>query len=54
MDLKVVGKEKEGGRKVATDRNWSPTAAIEVCLSLNFAVVFDFVYFRFRQVKHNE
>ncbi len=35
-------------KKVANDRNWHRTAAIEVCLSFNFAVVFDFMYFRFR------
>ncbi len=52
--LKVVGNGKEGGvGKVANDRNWSQTAAMEVCLSLSFAVVVNFVYFRFRQVKHN-
>jgi hypothetical protein len=50
--LKVVGNEKEGGaKKVANDRNWPQTAAIEVCLPYNFAVVFDFVYFRFRPSK---
>ncbi len=38
---------------MANDRNWSRTVAIEVYLSLNFAVVFDFMHFRFRQVKHN-
>jgi hypothetical protein len=27
------------------------TAAIEVCLPFNFAVVFDFTYFRFRPSK---
>ncbi len=31
--LKVVGNEKEGGvKKVANDRKWLQTAAIEVCL----------------------
>jgi hypothetical protein len=30
--LKVVGNEKEGGKKVANDGNWPQTAAIEVCL----------------------
>jgi hypothetical protein len=50
--LKVVGKEKEGGaKKVANDRNWPQTAAIEVCLPYYFAVVFDFMYFRFRPSK---
>ena len=34
--LKVVGNEKEGGvKKVANDRNWPQTAAIEVCLPYN-------------------
>ncbi len=33
------------------DRNWSLTAAIEVCLPFNFTVVFDFMYFRFRPSK---
>ena len=37
--------------KVANNRNWSWTAAIEVCLPFNFAVVFDFIYFRFRPSK---
>jgi hypothetical protein len=36
---------------VANDRNWSRTAAIEVRLPFNFAVVFDFMYFRFRPSK---
>ncbi len=50
--LKVVGNEKEGGvKKVANDRNWPQTAAIEVCFPYNFAVVFDFMYFRFRPSK---
>jgi hypothetical protein len=51
--LKVVGNEKEGGgvKKVANDRNWPETAAIEVCLPYNFAVVFDFIYFHFRPSK---
>ncbi len=50
--LKVVGNEKEGGfKKVANDRNWPQTAVIEVCVPYNFAVVFDFVYFRFRPNK---
>ncbi len=50
--LKVVGNEKEGGVKtVANDRNWPQTAVIEVCLHNNFAVVFDFIYFRFRPSK---
>ncbi len=32
---------------MANDGNWPQTAAIEVCLPYNFAVVFDFMYFRF-------
>jgi hypothetical protein len=36
---------------VASDRNRSQTASIEVCLPLNFAVVFDFMNFRFRPSK---
>jgi hypothetical protein len=36
---------------VANDRNWSGTAAIEVCLLFNFAIVFNFMYFRFRPSK---
>ena len=31
--------------------NMSLTAAIDVLFSLNFAVVFDFIYFRFRPSK---
>jgi hypothetical protein len=31
--------------------NLARTAAIEVCLPFNFAVVFDFTYFRFRASK---
>ncbi len=51
--LKVVGNEKEGGGS----RRWQmigiglKTAAIEVCLHYNFAVLFDFMYFRFRPSK---
>jgi hypothetical protein len=53
VPLKVVGNKKEGGgvKKVANDRNWLQTAAIEVCLPYNFAVVFDFMYFHFRASK---
>ncbi len=36
---------------MANDRNWNRTAAVEVCLPFNFAVVFDFMYFRFRPSK---
>jgi hypothetical protein len=53
MPLKVVGNEKEGVRKVANDRNWSRTAAIDVLLAVNLAVVFILMYFRFRQVNQN-
>ncbi len=38
-------------RNVSNDPNLSRTAAIEVRFSLNFAVVFDFTYFRFRPSK---
>ncbi len=52
VTLKVVGNEKEGGvKKMANDRNWPETTAIEVCLPNNFAVVYDFMYFRFRPSK---
>ncbi len=53
ITLKVVGNEKGGGgvKTVANDRNWPQTTAIEVCLHYNFAVVFDFMYFRFRPSK---
>ncbi len=47
--LKVVGNEKVGGvRNVSFCPNLARTVAIEVRFSLNFAVVFDFIYFRFR------
>jgi hypothetical protein len=36
---------------MANDTNWPQTAAIKVCLPYNFAVVFDFMYFRFRPSK---
>ncbi len=49
ITLKVVGNEKVWGfRNVSFCPNLSQTAAIEVRFSLNFAVVFDFIYFRFR------
>jgi hypothetical protein len=44
-------RERGGVKKVANDRNWPQTAAIEVCLPYNLAVVFDFIYFRFRPNK---
>ncbi len=42
---------KKGGRKGAKLHNMSLTAAIDVLFSVNFAVVFDFLYFRFRPSK---
>jgi hypothetical protein len=43
--LKVVGNEKEGGlEKVPNVHNMSLTEAIDVLFSVNFAVVFDFMY----------
>ncbi len=41
------------GWEVANDRNWSQTAAIDVLLAVNFAVVFILMHFRFRQVNQN-
>jgi hypothetical protein len=50
--LKVVCNENHGGvRKVAYIQYRSQTVAIEVCLPFNFAIVFDFMYFRFRPSK---
>ncbi len=49
IQLKVVC--NENGGKVTNVRNRSQTVAIEICLPFNFAVVFDFVYFRFRHSK---
>jgi hypothetical protein len=46
-------RERRGVGMVAKDRNWSWTVAIEVYLSFNFDVAFDFMHFRFRQVRHN-
>ncbi len=43
--------ESRGVRNVSNCTNLVRTAAIEVCFSLNFAVVFDFIYFRFRPSK---
>ena len=43
--------ERRGAGKVAIDRHWSRAATIEVCLLLNFDVVFDFKYFCFRPSK---
>jgi hypothetical protein len=51
--LKVVGNEKEGGsgRWQMIGIGLRPRRSRFVCL-LILAVIFDFVYFRFRQVKH--
>ncbi len=43
--------EKRGVRNVSNDHNLSRIAAIDVLFSINFAVVFDFIYFRFRPSK---
>jgi hypothetical protein len=43
--------ERKGVRNVSNDHNLSRTAAIDVLFSFNFAVVFDFIYFRFRPSK---
>ncbi len=45
--LKVVGNEKRAFGKVSNVSNMSWTLAIDVLFSFNFAVVFDFMYFRF-------
>jgi len=42
---------RRGVGKVPNVHNMSLTAAIDVLFSLNFAVVFDFMYFRFRPSK---
>ncbi len=42
ISLKVVGNEKG-----ANVHNMSLTAAIDVLFFVNFAVIFDFMYFRF-------
>jgi hypothetical protein len=49
--IKGSPKRKRGIKKLANDRNWPQTAAIEVCLPYNFAVVFDFMYFPFHPSK---
>ncbi len=50
--LKVVGNEKVGGvGKMPNVHNMCLTVAIDVLFSVNFAVVFDFMYFRFRPSK---
>jgi hypothetical protein len=43
--------ESRGVENVSICPNFAQTAAIDVLFSLNFAVVFDFIYFRFRQSK---
>ena len=43
--------ESRGVRNVLICPNLSRTAAIDVLFSINFAVVFDFMYFRFRPSK---
>ncbi len=43
--------ESRGVRNVSNCPNLARTPAIEVRFSLNFAVVFDFIYFRFRPSK---
>jgi hypothetical protein len=50
-NLKVVGNEKKGGTGKCQTFAMSRTAAIDVLFSFNFAVVFDFMYFRFRPSK---
>jgi hypothetical protein len=47
ITLKEVCNEKDGVRNVAYDKYCSQTVAIDV-LSLNFAIVFSFMYFLFR------
>jgi hypothetical protein len=49
--IKVVNNEKEGGSGMSNGPNLSRTAAIDVLFSINSAVVFDFMYFRFRPSK---
>ncbi len=52
VPLKVVGNEKIGGvRNASNCPNLPRTAAIEVRFSLNFVVIIDFIYFRFRPSK---
>ncbi len=46
--------ESRGVRNVSICPNFSRTAAIDVLFSINFAVVFDFMYFRFRPSKVNQ
>jgi hypothetical protein len=44
-------RERRGVGNVSNGPNFSRTAAIDVLFSVNFAVVFDFIYFRFRPSK---
>ncbi len=44
-------RERRGVGNVSNGPNSSRTAAIDVLFSINFAVVFDFMYFRFRPSK---
>jgi hypothetical protein len=43
--------ERRGVRNVSNDPNLSQAAAINVLFFINLAVVFDFIYFRFRPSK---
>jgi hypothetical protein len=43
--------ESRGVRNVSICPNLSRTSAIGVLFSINFAVIFDFIYFRFRPSK---
>jgi hypothetical protein len=48
ITLKEVCNEKDWVRNVAYDKYCSQTVAIDVLLSLNFAIIFSFMYFLFR------
>jgi hypothetical protein len=43
--------ESRGVGNVSTCPNFARTVAINVLFSINFAVVFDFIYFRYRPSK---
>ncbi len=45
--------ERRGIRNVSNDPNLARTAAIDVLFFINLAVIFDFMYFRFRPSKAN-
>jgi hypothetical protein len=47
-------RESRGVGSVSYSPNLSLTGAVDVLFSINFAVVLDFTYFRFRPVKQNE